>query len=100
METLKHDELNNFEEGEFWIPEFNEILEGHVKKIKTGKYDKLFLKVEDEKGDYWITRQCRSLDKQIKGLKIKENDLVQIKYNGRLDDEYGSHDYLIKLWED
>ena len=101
--SLDENEINNtdFEnDGEFWNPEPNDTLQGTVQVVKEGQYNKLFLVLEDEAGDVWITTQCAGLHKQIQKLEIKQGDLIHLTYNGRADDEYGSHQYLLQVWEE
>lgn len=101
---LTEEELNgkkDFENNaEFFNPEKGDILTGTVKVVTTGKYEKLFLVIEDDEGDEWITTQCASLDKQIKKLEIEEADVVNITYNGRAEDEFASHQYEVMKWVD
>lgn len=93
------DNIHEIQDNELWIPrEINETIEGVVKEVKKGKYDKKFLKIKDENDTIWVTNQCKSLDEQIKNLQIEDDDIVRVEYNGRLDDEYGSHNYLLMKW--
>lgn len=98
---LTDDEMETGEfEGEFWNPTEDDTLQGHVTAVKEGKFKKLFMQIEDEEGMEWITTQCASLHKQIKKLDIKEGELVHLTYNGRADDEYASHQYLLQVWRE
>lgn len=84
-EGITEEEMNtkNYEDdAEFWEPNEDDELQGVVKIVKEGKYNKLFMIIKDEDGDSWITSQCASLDKQIKRLKIKAKDTVHITYLG------------------
>lgn len=88
-------------EGEFWEPAEGDAIQGTVTEDpKEGKFKKLFLVIKDDEGDEWITTQCASLHRQIKKLKIKKDDIVHLTYNGRADDEYNSHQYLLQVWRD
>ena len=98
-ESVSEEEMkNNDSEAEFWNPEKGDTLQGTVQAVAKGKFKKLFLVLEDDEGKEWITTQCASLDKQIKKLGIEEDDIVHLTYNGRLDDEYHSHDYKLLKW--
>lgn len=88
---------NNGNELEFWNPEKGDSLEGTVRSVKKGQYEKYFLVVEDEDGNVWATTQCARLDYQIKKMKIEEDDYVLIEYNGQRSDD-NAHDY--KLYVD
>lgn len=81
----------------FWNPEEGDSLEGTVKKVQKGTYEKYFLVVEDSQGNTWATTQCARLDYQIKKMKIDVDDYVLIEYNGQLP-ENNAHDY--KLYVD
>lgn len=102
--TLTEEEMNekpNFENNaEFWNPEKDDELQGTVKYVGEGKYKKLFMVIEDDEGQEWLTTQCASLDKQIKKLGIEEANIVNILYKGRAEDEYESHIYILRLWEE
>ena len=100
--SLTEEEISEKEEfdGEFWEPEKDDTLQGTVQLVKKGKYNKYFLIVQDEVGDEWITTQCATLHKQIKKLEIQEEDIVHLTYNGRADDEYQTHLYLLQKWID
>lgn len=80
-------------ELQFWNPEVGDELEGTVKSVKKGQYEKYFLVVEDADGDAWATTQCARLHFQILKMKIKEGDYVHIDYNGRT--ENNAHDYKL-----
>jgi hypothetical protein len=73
-------------EGEFWEPLPDETLQGTVLKIKSGKFGKLFMVIEDDDGEVWFTPQHANLDRQIKNLQKKSNltedDTVHVKYLG------------------
>ena len=86
-------------ESEFWNPEEGDVLEGDVLLVKKGNYEKLFMIIEDEDGNSWITTQCARLDFQIKKMKIEEGDIVKLTYNGRVG-ENDAHDYKLEVWEE
>lgn len=86
-------------ESEFWNPEKGDTLEGEVVVVKKGTYEKLFLVIEDDDGDTWLTNQCAGLDFQIKKMKIEEGDIVRLTYNGRKGDN-DAHDYKLEVWEE
>lgn len=92
------DEKLQDNDGEFWNPEKGDELQGIVKVVKIGSYDKYFMIIEDDAGDVWITTQCAGLDYQIKKLDIQPEDEVYLIYNGRRDDENHSHDYKLNKW--
>jgi len=99
--TEKEMESTEFEDNaEFWNPEKDDVLQGTVKVVKMGKYEKLFMVIEDDEGLTWITTQCGSLDRQIRRQQIEQGDIVQLLYKGRKDDEYQTHMYILKKWED
>lgn len=93
--------LEKFENNKWIInrPEYFEdkFLEGIIVDIYLGSFNKNVLKIKDKNNKLWFTRQCKSLDDQIKLLKLKKDDYVQIIFNGRKDNEYQTYDYTIKL---
>lgn len=88
---FENNELN------FWNPESGDSLEGTVKSVKKGQYEKYFLVVEDANGDCWATTQCARLHYQIMKMKIAEGDYVLVEYNGQREED-NAHDY--KLYKD
>lgn len=82
----------------FWNPEVGDSIEGTVKKVQKGTYEKYFLIIEDGNGDTWATTQCARLDYQIKKMKIDVDDYVLIEYNGQIPENNNAHDY--KLYVD
>jgi hypothetical protein len=102
----ENDTGNNEYEGNFWEPILGDVLQGDIiEEPKKGKYNKLFLKVQDSEGTIWITSQHAHLDKQIQKLKIVQGDIVRIKYLGQgeqqPDSEYSApHLYKMEKWEE
>ena len=64
----KSEEDYEFEQSElqFWNPEIGDSLEGTVKSVKKGQYEKYFLVVEDANGDAWATTQCAAFLEQFR----------------------------------
>lgn len=86
-------------ETEGWQPEVGDILEGEVRVVGVGNYDKHYLLIEDEDGKGWYTRECANLEYQIRVMKIEEGDLVRITYNG-INEENGAYLFKLEVWED
>lgn len=96
--SWKSEEDYEFEdEMTFWNPEAGESLQGEVKKVQKGTYEKYFIILEDDEGKTWATTQCARLDYQIKKMKIVENDYILLEYNGQRAED-NAHDY--KLYVD
>ena len=95
----KSEEDYEFEQSElqFWNPEPGDSLEGTVKNVKKGQYEKYFLVIEDAEGNTWATTQCARLHFQILKMKIADGDYVLIEYNGQREED-NAHDY--KLYKD
>ena len=92
-------EFESQNDSEFWNPEIGDSLEGTVKRVQKGQYEKYFLIIEDADGNSWITTQCARLDFQIKKMKIEAGDYVLIEYNGQLEDN-NAHDYKLMVDRD
>lgn len=99
--TWKSEDDFEFEQNElqFWNPEIGDSLEGTVKSVKKGAYEKYFLIIEDANGDTWATTQCARLHFQIMKMKIEEGDYVLLEYNGQLE-ENNAHDYKLLVDRD
>ena len=97
----KSEEDFEFEQSEsqFWNPEPGDSLEGTVKRVQKGAYEKYFLIIEDSEGETWLTTQCARLDFQIKKMKIEEGDYVWLEYNGQIE-ENNAHDYKLMVDRD
>lgn len=95
-------EIRKFEEkeSEFWNPNKGDELQGTVVAVKEGSYGKLFLVIEDDEGNTFITTQCGSLHKLIESSDLDVGDYVKVVYNGRKNDEYRTHDYGLFVWVD
>ena len=102
---IGEDDTGDFE-GEFWEPITGDVLEGDVVETpKIGKFDKLFMKVQDSEGTIWVTSQHAHLARQIKALHITEGDTVRITYLGQAEAEADStysppHLYKLQKWEE
>lgn len=90
-----------FEQSElqFWNPEEGDSLEGTVKNVKKGQYEKYFLVIEDAEGNTWATTQCARLHYQIMKMKIEEGDYVLVEYNGQRAED-NAYDYKLLVDRD
>lgn len=84
---------------QFWNPEIGDSLEGTVKKVQKGTYEKYFLIIEDANGETWATTQCARLHYQIMKMKIVEGDYVLLEYNGQREED-NAHDYKLLVDRD
>lgn len=94
-EWISEDEYEN--ESNFWEPEDGDELIGTVQRVPTGAYGKKYLIIDDAGGNTWITTQCAAIDYKISKMKIVEDDIVKLIYQGR--DEENNNAHLYKMYK-